>query len=61
MEEIKTLLNLLGKKDALVSDNTKLQDFDNHETVETLISNALPGDFLWELGQRINNDTTGET
>lgn len=58
--EVQILLNILGRPDALVSDNTKLGDFDNHETVQTLINGAQPGDYLWELGQRINR-SNGDT
>lgn len=55
---VQILLNILGRPDALVSDNTKLGDFDNEESVTTLISGALPGDFIWELAMKLRHESS---
>lgn len=60
-EGVTILLNMLGQQDTLVSDHTRIGDFENG--VETLASLSLlceRGDYLHEIAQRVMSQSSDE-
>ncbi len=53
-EGVTLLKQLLGHPEALVSDHTRIGDFENGvETLASLSVHCARGDYLWEIAQRI--------
>lgn len=58
-EGVAVILNILGHPEALVTDYSQIGDFDPDESALSLLD-AKPGDFLWELAERIEKENEDE-
>ncbi|HEY6019914.1 MAG TPA: hypothetical protein VIY48_08425 [Candidatus Paceibacterota bacterium] len=54
-EGVAVTLNILGHPEALVSDYSRVGDFDADLDALSLLD-AKPGDFIWEIAERIEKE-----
>ena len=60
-EGVTILLNILGKPDTLVTDNTRIDDFvGGVDILRSLSLDCAQGDYLYEIAQRMDHRCSDE-